>query len=103
MSELTVNVVTAVPPTFTAVAPVKPVPVTVTVDPTGPLVGVNEVIVGVGEGATVKFGPLVSVPSESVTLIFPVVAPVGTIAVICVSESTVKDVAAVPLKLTVVT
>jgi hypothetical protein len=35
-----------------------------------------------------------------VTLIFPVVAPAGTVALICVSELTVNVVAAVPLKLT---
>ncbi len=34
-----------------------------------------------------------------VTAIFPVIAPVGTVAVICVSEFTVK-VAEVPLKVT---
>ena len=33
-------------------------------------------------------------------IIFPVVAPAGTVALICVSEFTVNVVAAVPLKLT---
>jgi hypothetical protein len=40
------------------------------------------------------------VPEGVVTLIGPVVAPDGTLAVICVSESWVKDVAGVPLKVT---
>ena len=35
-----------VPPTVTAVAPVNPVPVTVTVVPTGPLVGLNDAMTG---------------------------------------------------------
>ena len=35
---------------------------------------------------TVKLVALVTVPPVVVTLIFPVVAPVGTVAVICLSE-----------------
>jgi hypothetical protein len=50
---------------------------------------------------TVKSAVLVTVPPPTVTLILPVVAPVGTVAVICVAESTVK-VAATLLKLTAV-
>ena len=42
----TVKVVAAVPPKLTAVAPVKFVPVIVTVVPVGAVVGVKEVIVG---------------------------------------------------------
>ena len=38
----------------TAVAPVNPVPVIVTDVPTGPLVGRNLVIAGVGDGLTVN-------------------------------------------------
>jgi hypothetical protein len=67
---------------FTAEAPRKPVPVTCTEVPTGPLVGSNEVIVGTGEAVTVKFIALVAVPSGFVTEIAPVVAPAGTVAVI---------------------
>ena len=60
----------------------------VTLIPTAPLVGEKLVIV---EGApTVKLVALVAVPESVVTLIGPVVAPDGTLAVICVSESTVK-------------
>jgi len=46
---------------------------------------------------TVNEPVLVPVPAEVVTLTGPVVAPVGTVAVICVAELTVNDVAAVPL------
>jgi hypothetical protein len=67
---------------FTAEAPRKPVPVTCTEVPTGPLVGSNEVIVGTGEAVTVKFVALVAVPSGFVTEIAPVLAPAGTVAVI---------------------
>ena len=74
----------------TELAPVNPVPVMTTVVPTGPLVGLNEVIVGTGDGVTSKFVALAAVPSESVTSIGPSVAPAGTVAVICVSELTVK-------------
>src|SRR4051812_16404734 len=45
---------------------------------------------------TVKLDALVAVPATVVTLIVPVVAPVGTVAVICVAEFTV-NVAVVPL------
>lgn len=44
---------------------------------------------------------LLADPPFVVTVIFPVVAPVGTVAVICVSEFTV-NVAAVPLNFTAV-
>ena len=47
-----------------------------------------------------KFAVLVPVPLGVVTLILPVVAPVGTVAVICVDEFTVNDVAAVVLNFT---
>ena len=54
----------------------------VTAVPTGPLPGLNELIVSL----TVKFVLLVAVPPAVVTLIGPLVAPLGTVAVICVSE-----------------
>ena len=56
-------------------------------------------LVIVGGGPTVKLVALVAVPERVATLIGPVVAPVGTIAVICVSETTEKA-AEVPLKVT---
>src|SRR5205807_2199795 len=98
VSEFTVNVVAAVPLKLTPVAPVKPVPVRVTLVPAGPLTGVNEVMLGTT--VTVKLVALVPVPAAFVTVIFPLVAPVGTVALICASEFTVNVVAAVPLKLT---
>ena len=76
MSELKVKPA-SVPLKITAVAPVKLVPVMVTTVPTGPLVGVNELIVG-GEVVTVKLLALVAAPAVVVTRIGPVVAPVGT-------------------------
>jgi hypothetical protein len=49
---------------------------------------------------TVKFVALVAVPPGVVTEILPVVAPVGTVAVICVAEFTVNVVALVVLNFT---
>jgi len=50
-----------------------------------PLVGVKLVMVGV----TLKLVLLVAVPLAVVTAMLPVVAPAGTVAVICVAELTV--------------
>jgi hypothetical protein len=96
--EFTVKVVAAVPLKATLVAPLSPAPLMVTDVPVGPLVGVNPLMEGAGVATTVK-GALVAVPAGVITLTGPVVAPVGTVVVICVSEFTVK-MAAVPLKLT---
>ena len=68
----------ALPLNVTAVAPVKFVPLIVTLAPTGPLVGVTLVIVGAGR--TVKLVALVAVPPGVVTLTGPVVASAGTVA-----------------------
>jgi hypothetical protein len=51
-------------------------------------------------GRTVKVDALVAVPPVVVTTMFPVTAPVGTVAVIWISETTEKVVAATPPKLT---
>ncbi len=90
VDELTVNVDAAVLLNLTAVAPVKLVPVIDTFVPTGPLVGVKEVTVGglPPPPVTVKFVVLVPVPFPVVTAIGPVVAPVGTWAVMSVDELT---------------
>lgn len=72
--------VAVVPLNFTAVAPVNAVPVTTTLAPIAPLVG--EKLVMAGAGTTVKLLALVAVPPAVVTLMVPVVAPAGTIAVI---------------------
>ena len=71
--------VALVPLKATAVAPVKFVPLIVTLVPTGPLVGVKPLIVG-GLAVTVKLLALVVVPPAVVTLTGPVVAAAGTVA-----------------------
>jgi hypothetical protein len=76
---LTVNVA-AVPLSLTDVVPVRFVPLIVTLVPTAPLAGVKLVIVGVK--FTVKLVALVAIPAEVVTVIGPVVAPEGTVALI---------------------
>ena len=53
------------------------------------------------QGATVNAAALVAVPPGVVTLIRPVVAPVGTTAVILIAEFTVK-LAGIPLKVTAI-
>jgi hypothetical protein len=62
----------------TEVAPDRVVPVITTAAPTGPAAGEKPVIAGL----RVKVLLLVAVPPGVVTLIFPVVAPDGTVAVI---------------------
>jgi hypothetical protein len=99
VSELTVKLVALVALNFTALAPVKAVPVIVTLAPTPPLVGEKLVIEG-ATTVTVNEDALVAVPPAVVTLIVPVVAPTGTAAVICVEELTVKLLALVPLNFT---
>ena len=64
---------------WTALAPLKFVPLIRTLVPTGPVVGVKLVIVG-GLTVTVKLLVLLTVPPGVVTLIGPVVAPEGTVA-----------------------
>ena len=80
VSEVTVKLALT-PLNVTAVAPVKFVPLIVTLVPTGPLVGVKLVIVVVaGELTTVNALALVVVPPGVVTLSGPLVAPLGTVA-----------------------
>src|SRR6185369_2092038 len=81
---LTANAAT-VPLNFTALAPVKFNPVIETLAPAGPLAGENPSI----RGATAKLEPLVAVFNGVVTLIGPVVAPTGTVAVILIAVFTV--------------
>jgi hypothetical protein len=86
-----------VPPKLTAVAPLKFVPVIVTVRPGPALVGVNVLIVG-GEK---NVNPVrVPVPPAVVTATLPPTAEGGTTAVICVAETTVKLVASAPPNVT---
>jgi len=51
---------------------------------------------------TMKVAALVAAPPVVVILIFPVIAPTGTVAVTCVAEFTVKTDAFVPPKVTAV-
>lgn len=80
-------------------APVKLLPLMVTCVPIGPLIGVKESTIGGGGGVTVKSSVLVEVPPEVVTLIFPLLAPAGTVARISVSETLAK-LPATPLNFT---
>jgi hypothetical protein len=102
VGEVTLKLLELVPLKLTAVAPVKFAPVRVTEVPTGPLAGANDVIVGACVWTvTLKLDEVVAVPPPVVTVIGPVEAPVGTVAVIDVADATAK-VAATPLKLTAV-
>lgn len=75
----------------------KFVPVIETAVPTVPMFGVKLVMVGSPFAApTVKFALLVAVPFGATTLMGPVVAPLGTLAVICVVVALIT-VAVVPL------
>ena len=83
------------PLNVTLVAPARPVPLMVTEEPIGPLSGAKPVIVGAG--TTVKLIGLVGEPKAVVAVTTPVAAPVGTVAVICVSFM-IEKLAATPLK-----
>jgi len=98
VGELIMNDAASVPPNFTEVAPVKLVPLIVTFIPCAPLLGVNDEIVG----AAMKVNPpSTALPPGVVTETFPE-EPVATTAVTVVELTTLKDVAAVPPKLTAV-
>lgn len=79
LSEFATKLEAGVPLNSTAVAPVKPVPLTNTVEPTVDEVGDTLEKVGAGGGVTVKFVALVPMPPGPMTLIFPVVAASGTL------------------------
>src|SRR5437660_631130 len=61
---------TGVPLNLTALAPLRLLPVRMTLAPAGPLVGLNDVSVGAGV-VTVKLALVVAVPPGVVTLIGP--------------------------------
>jgi len=87
-----------VPPKLTAVAPVRLVPVIITVAPVVAVVGVNEDMVGAG----MKVNPAkTAVPPGVVTETFPE-APFATTAVIVLPSTTLNEAALVPPKLTAV-
>jgi hypothetical protein len=77
VDEATVNVALVLL-NVTAVAPVKFVPLIVTLLPTVPFAGLKPVIVG--GLSTVNAALLVAVPAGVLTLKIPLVAPVGTVA-----------------------
>ena len=87
-----VTALAATPLNFTLELLVNPTPLIVTTVPYGPLLGPIPVIesVGVNEDALVRF------PAAVVTEIFPATAPCGTVAVICVAETTLNDAARLP-------
>jgi hypothetical protein len=102
LADCTVNELAATPWNLTAVAPVNWLPTIVTDVPTGPLVGVKELIAGEGKAVTVKLPLLVAVPPCVVTLIAPLVAPAGTVACIELADLTANALAATPWNLTTV-
>ncbi|BBH18908.1 hypothetical protein Back11_02530 [Paenibacillus baekrokdamisoli] len=104
VAEFTVKDVAAVAPNVTAVAPDRFVPINVTVVPpdVGPDVGEMLVIVGAAMNVYWSAADVADVPPVVVTLTSTVPEPAGAIAVICVAESTVKDVAAVAPNVTAV-
>src|SRR6266852_874951 len=90
--------IAVVVPNFTVLDPCvtpKFVPVIVTEVPTAPEVGLRLVMVGAEAVVTVKAMPLLATP-PTVTTTFPVVAPVGTGAMMLVALQLV-GVAALPL------
>jgi len=101
VSLTTVNAA-ALPLNATDVVAPRFVPLIVTSVPTGPLVGVKPVMVGAaagGDASTVNADADVAVPVPVVTAIGPLVAPAGTVALICDALSIVK-LAVDPLKVT---
>jgi len=104
VAELTVKLVALVAPNFTAVAPVKPVPVTVTDVPpaAGPDVGEIEVTVGAATWVNWSAADVGDVPLGLVTVTSTVPVPAGEVAVIEVAELTVKLVALIAPNFTAV-
>ena len=94
------TMVAETPPNSTVELPVNPVPVIVTSVNSGPFVGTKPVMVCVGvQAVTVKFNAESTSQPASVTVITPVVAPAGTIAVNVVLFTNVTA-AGVPLNCT---
>ena len=80
-----------VPLNFTPLTPVRLVPLMVTAVPGAPLDGEKLLIVGMA--GTTKSLRLTPTPSDVVTRILPVVAPIGAVAVRCWSSVTLNVVA----------
>lgn len=97
VDETWITLEAAVPLNFTIELLLNPIPVIVTTVPAGPVVGLKPVI----DSVTVKFEALVPVPAAVVTEILPVMAPFGTVALICVPETNVTTVDAFNPNLTI--
>lgn len=95
-----IKLVADTPLNLTSVMPVKLLPVMVTGVPTGPLVGVNDEMLGTN--VTTKLLALLATPARLITLTRPEVAPAGTFVRNCVAESIVK-LAETPLNVTELT
>ena len=104
VSLFTLKLVAAVEPNMTLVAPVKPLPVMVTLVPpvTGPFVGLMLLMLGAVVYVNSSFAFTVEVPLAVVTVISTVPVPAGAITVMLVSLFTLKLVAAVEPNLTLV-
>jgi len=86
-------------PNCTAEAPSRFIPVMVTVDPAGAVIGATLVILGV----TLNDVELDELDADDVTFIRPVVAPAGTATLMDVGLIMVKAPASIPLKKTLFT
>jgi hypothetical protein len=86
-----------VTPPFPCVGPKFDPAITID-DPTAPVLGVSDVMLGAG--VTVKLLPPLATPPAAVTTTLPVVAPLGTVAVILVFVQLAIVVALVPLRVT---
>lgn len=100
VEDITINVIAGTPPKLTPVAPVKLLPIIVTVCPIPRLVGVKEETTGAG--MYVK-PPSVATPPSVVICTFPDAPAAPTRAVTCVGETVEKLIAGIPPKFTPVT
>jgi hypothetical protein len=91
VAETCTTVLAVTPLNFTAELALKPTPLIVTTVPCGPLDGLIEVIAKV----TVN-GVIVAIPDGVVTVIVPVVAPLGTVTFSWVADLEVIAAAAEP-------
>jgi hypothetical protein len=96
--EITVKVSADAPLKLTEVTPVKFAPIIVTTVPTAPSAG--EKLVITGAGIRVKIAVLMAEPLGVATVIGPVVALTGTVAITRVSDVALKVDASTPLKAT---
>jgi len=67
-------------------------------DPTAPVFGVSDVMLGAA--VTAKVAPELATPPAAVTTTLPVVAPLGTVAVMLLAPQLVIVVALTPLNFT---